>query len=563
MKKNKKNNSISYKRVYPSLFKRLYSIGLILASVAFVYALTPSLIPRDGVLQGVVAWVSAVVVYSLYAWTIWLWKWFWFPYYHSNFWAYLWYILSFAILIFGLTQATEWQNSVYFAAWLPPVETVRPYTILFVSLWVFLWIILVWRIFWKIVLIASAKLEKFLPLRAAIVTSFFLVSYLFWSIGSGILVQSFFWFIDRSSRQLNALIPATLDAPTNPLASWSEFSLIDWETLWSRGREFVSGFNSREDIAEFFDSDEWILDPLRVYVWLNSWDTLEERLDLLLEEMIRVWAFSRSYLILVTPTWTGWIDPKSITPLEILLRGDVATVWLQYSYLPSWLTLLSDYEAWEEAARRAFEVVYTYWSDLPEETRPQLYLHWLSLGSRYSENSSDIWDIIADPFAWALWVWPTFNNDLWNRFTRQRNPWSSFFSPTFWDDSLVRFFTQFWTYADLSREWGVFRILYLQYPSDAVSFFDTQSFWRVPEWMNYDFPPDISPELRFIPIVTFFQLLTDNLTATSTRSWHGHTYAAKDYLTAWFQILQPEEISQEKFLELYNYFLNTLTDEKN
>ena len=562
MKKNKTRKTSTNQTTYPSLFRRLYSIGLILASIAFVYALTPSLIPRDGVLQWVVAGVSAAAVYSLYAWGIWLWKWLWFPYYHSNLGAYLWYVFSALIVIYWLSQATDWQNSVYFAAWLPAVETVRPYTILFVSVWVFLGIIFIWRIFWNIVLVSSTKLEKILPLRAALIVSFFLVSYLFWSIGNGILIQSVFGFIDRSSRQVDALIPITLEEPQNPLATWSEDSLVPWNTLGSKGRDFISWVTSQEEFEIFYEQEE-VIEPLRTYVWLNSAETLEERVDLLLEEMIRVDAFSRSYLILATPTWTGWIDPKSIAPLEILLRGDVATVWLQYSYLPSWLTLLSDYEAGEEAARKTFETIYAYWSSLPEDERPDLYLHGLSLGSRYSENSSDIWDIVADPYAGALWVWPTFSNDLWNRFTRQRNQWTSFFSPTFWDDSLVRFFTQFGTNADLSRDWGVFRTLYFQYPSDAVTFFDTQSFWRAPEWMNYEFPPDISPELRFIPIVTFFQLLTDNFTATSTREGHSHTYAAKDYFTAWYQLLQPEYITEEKYLELYNYFLNQLHNEEN
>jgi len=562
MKTKKHQKNTPSKQRLPSLFQRLYSIGLVFAAIAFVYALTPSLIPRDGVLQWAVAGISAVVVYSLYAWGIGLWKWLGFPYYHSQTGGHLWYMLSVIIVMYGLSQATDWQNSVYFAAWLPAVETVRPYTILFVSIWVFLAVIGLWRVFWKIVLIASYKLEKILPLRASLIVSFVLISYLFWSIGNGVLLQSFYAFIDRSSQQVDSLIPITLEKPSNPLSTWSETSLIDWHTLGSKWRDFVSWVTALEEFEVFFNWQE-VTEPLRVYAWLNSAETLDERVDLLLSEMIRVWVFERSTLVLVTPTGTGWIDPKSINALELLMRWDVATVGMQYSYLPSWLTLLSDYEAWEESARRAFEVIYDYWSSLPSDTRPELYLHGLSLGSRYSENSSDIWDIIADPYNWALWVGPTYNNTLWNRFTRQRNTGTSFFSPSYWDDSLVRFLTQFGTSADLSRDWWIFRILYFQYPSDAVSFFDTQSFWRAPEWMNYEFPADISSELRFIPVVTFFQLLTDNFTATSTREWHGHTYAAKDYLTAWYHLLQPDDIDEETYLELYDYFLNTTYNEKN
>ncbi|MCH8519044.1 alpha/beta-hydrolase family protein [Candidatus Gracilibacteria bacterium] len=558
-KKQKKNTN--YGKL-PPLFARLYSIGLIFAAIAFVYALTPSLIPRDGVLQGVVAGVSAVATYSLYAWGIGLWKWLGFPYYHSNIGAYIGYALSAIIVIYGLSQATDWQNSVYFSAGLDPVESVRPYTILFVSIGVFLGVVGVGRIFGKIVLLGAYKGEKVLPLRASLIISFFLVSYIFWSIGNGVFVQSFFAFIDRSSQQVDALIPITQEAPENPLMTGSESSLIAWNTLGSKGRDFISGVTQAEEF-EYFFPDEIFLEPLRVYAGLNSAETLEERAQLFLEEMIRVEAFSRSTLVLVTPTGTGWIDPKSIKTLELLLRGDVATVGVQYSYLPSWLTLLSDYEAGEESARKIFEVVYTYWSSLPSDERPELYLHGLSLGSRYSENSSDVWDIIADPYNGALWVGPTYGNTLWNRFTRQRNEESSYSSPTYGDDSLVRFFTQFGTSADISRDWGIFRILYFQHPSDAVTFFSPQSFWRAPKWMSEEFPPDISSELRFIPVVTFFQLLTDNFTATSTRAGHGHTYATKDYFTAWYRLLEPTGISEERYLEIYDYFLNKKDNEEN
>ena len=555
-----KKNTTSKQRL-PSFFKRLYGIGLILAATAFVFALTPSLIPRDGMLQWAVAGISAVAVYSLYAWGIGLWKWLGFPYYHSQIGAYLWYVFSAIIVIYGLAQATTWQNSVYFAAWLPAVETVRPYTILVMSIWVFLMVVGLWRVFWRIVLISSYKLEKILPLRASLIVSFLFISYIFWSIGNGVFVQSFYGFIDRSSQQVDSLIPITLEKPLNPLSTWSEDSLIDWYTLGSKWRDFVSWVTDNEELEIFFNPED-ITEPLRVYAWLNSAETPDARAQLLLSEMKRVWAFEKSTLVLVTPTGTGWIDPSSIRALELLLKWDVATVGMQYSYLPSWLTLLSNYEAWEESARRAFEVIYNYWSSLPSDTRPDLYLHGLSLGSRYSENSSDIWDIIADPYNGALWVGPTYNNALWKRFTHQRNNWTSFFSPSYWDDSLVRFFTQFGTSADLKQDWWTFRIVYFQHPSDAVTFFDTQSFWRAPEWMNDQLPPDISPELRFIPVVTFLQLLTDNFTATSTREWHGHTYATKDYLTAWYHLIQPQDISEQLYQELYNYFLDEISNER-
>ena len=70
-----------------------------------------------------------------------------------------------------------------------------------------------------------------------------------------------------------------------------------------------------------------------------------------------------------------------MTPLEFLWRGDVASVPVQYSYLPSWLSLIVQPEYGHEQARAVFRKVYDHWRALPKATRPKLYLHGLSLGS--------------------------------------------------------------------------------------------------------------------------------------------------------------------------------------
>jgi hypothetical protein len=96
-----------------------------------------------------------------------------------------------------------------------------------------------------------------------------------------------------------------------------------------------------------------------------------------------------------------------MAPLEILYRGDVASVSVQYSYLPSWLSPLIEPDYGADTARAVFRVVYDYWRTLPKEQRPRLYLFGLSLGARNSDLSADFLDIIMDPYQGALWVGPT------------------------------------------------------------------------------------------------------------------------------------------------------------
>ena len=208
------------------------------------------------------------------------------------------------------------------------------------------------------------------------------------------------------------------------------------------------------------------MEPLRVYVGLNSAETADQRAALALAELIRVGAFDRSVLVIATPTGTGWVDPAGIAPLEILHRGDVASVSVQYSYLPSWLSLLVEPDYGADTARAVFHAVYYYWRSLPKERRPRLYLFGLSLGARNSDLSADFFDVIADPFQGALWAGPPWDSVTWRKVTETRAAGSPVWLPRFRDASLFRFTTQRNELTQTKTSWGPIRIVYLQYPSD-------------------------------------------------------------------------------------------------
>ena len=50
-------------------------------------------------------------------------------------------------------------------------------------------------------------------------------------------------------------------------------------------------------------------------------------------------AFDRSYLLLVSPTGTGWVDQTVVEAAEFLARGDIATCSVQYGRFPSFLAV--------------------------------------------------------------------------------------------------------------------------------------------------------------------------------------------------------------------------------
>jgi uncharacterized membrane protein len=248
------------------------------------------------------------------------------------------------------------------------------------------------------------SLGEAVPRRVALLVGFGIAALLFWTIGNGLLLRTALHQLDSSYRHIDALLPAELSAPEDPLRSGSSKSLVSWASLGAQGRERVVATPSKSDISSLTAGPA--MEPLRVYVGLNSAETVEQRAELALAELKRIKAFDRAALVIATPTGTGWVDPAGMAPLEILYRGDVASVSVQYSYLPSWLSLLVEPDYGADTARAVFRVVYDYWRALPKERRPRLYLFGLSLGARNSDLSADVFDIIADPYQGALWVGP-------------------------------------------------------------------------------------------------------------------------------------------------------------
>jgi uncharacterized membrane protein len=269
----------------------------------------------------------------------------------------------------------------------------------------------------------------------------------------------------------------------------------------------------------------------------------------------RVGGFERSMLIVVTPTGTGWVDPAAIDSVEYLHDGDVASVALQYSYLASWLYLLADPGYGADVARALFEEIYRFWTTLPRDSRPRLYLQGISLGAKYSEASTDLIEVMADPFDGALWSGPPHSSTLWRWLTDRRNPGSPAWLPRFRDGSFVRFMNQHGEWTDPAaasdNAWGRTRIVYLQYASDPATFFEYRSLWREPDWMRPPRGPDVSPQLRWVPVVTMLQLMLDMFMSTDAPIGFGHVYAPEHYIDAWVEVSDvrgwsPEEIARLK-----------------
>ncbi|WP_160153781.1 alpha/beta-hydrolase family protein [Microbulbifer sp. ALW1] len=521
------------------------SAGLLVGTIFFAISLTPSLIPREGVVQGVISGFSLAAGYAVGVFVAWLWGFLQIPSVGARTQRLLrWVAIIFSLLLaLGfLLQATKWQNSVRALMELEEVSGVRPLTIAVVAGLVFLLCLGIGKLFRRLFHFLSRKFERRIPERIALFAGFVGAIALFWAIFSEVVLTSALRTVDGIYQRLDAKIVPEMKTPSDPMDPGSSASLLRWQDMGHQGRRYLALRPMAKDIAEVTGTAK---DPIRVYVGLNAADTPAKRAQLALDELKRVGGFDRPYLILITPTGTGWVDPGAINSIEYLLGGDVASVAGQYSYLPSPIALMTQDAYGRETAQALFQSIYGYWSSMPKSARPRLYLFGLSLGALNSDRSFDFYDIIDDPFDGALWAGPPFRSDTWRQVTAERDKGSPAWLPQFRGGAVVRFGNHFGGYQKGKAKWGNFRLAYLQHGSDPIVFFDPGAAYRKPAWMEKPRARDVSPDLQWYPIVTMLQLGMD-MHAGIAPMGYGHSYAPADYVHAWHQLVAPAGWDEEK-----------------
>lgn len=515
--------------------------GLALGTIFFAFSLTPSLEVREQVAQGVISGLSFTAGYGLGAFGCWLWAYLGLPLPGRRAGRVVRGVTAAACGLIAaafLWRATAWQDALRELMGTAPRGGAHLLTAGLIAALVFAALLTAARVFRGTFRWLSHRLQPYVPRRVSQVIGVMLAVALFWAMIDGVLFTLALRAADSSFRQVDALIEDDVAPAADPMQSGGPASLVAWHDLGRHGRAFVSATPGARRLSRL-SGGKPARAPLRVYVGLNSADDPAGRARLALRELERVGAFERSVLILVTPTGSGWIDPAAVETVEALHHGDVASVAVQYSYLPSALSLMVESAYGAETARALFNAVYGRWKALPAQRRPALYAYGLSLGALNSDRSFDLFDVIGDPPQGALWVGPPFRSETWRTVTGQRDESSPAWLPRFRDGTVVRFMNQYNSEQVTSGgPWGPLRILYLQHTNDAVTFFCPDIAFRSPAWLTGQRGPGVSPDLRWFPVVTMLQLAAD-IVAGSAPPGHGHQYAARHYIDAWVALTEP------------------------
>lgn len=532
----------------PRVFQFAFSsTGLVVASFFFALSLLPSLLPRAAYVQGLISGVTVMIGYGIGAGSQALWDYLGIPKFTGRTRTIVLDVLIALVVglaLFAAWRQVGWQNEIRALFGMPQVSwTVWP-VIIGVALLTAVLLLIVARSLRLLFRTVFGWLGRKLPHRLAVVLGAAGLLLLFWLMITGLLVNGLLAVSNSIFSTLDESTGPGIEQPQAAERSGSPASLVKWDDLGRMGRSFVATGPSVAQINEF--SGGGAMEPIRAYVGLESADTPQGRADLLLAELKRAGAFERDALVIATTTGTGLIDPNGVDPIDYIFNGDDAIAGVQYSYLPSFISLLSEQRAVRETSLAAFDTIHQYWSTLPEGSRPKLYLYGLSLGSYGVESVLNSINAINEPIDGAFMSGPPFVNDLNTKIVTSREPGSPEWLPIYRAGSTVRF-TSEEGFADTPGPWGPTRIVYLQYGSDPVVNFSPSLAWERPDWLQDGRrPPDVSERMGWFPLVSMVQVAFDLPGAGSVPVGFGHLYSIKANAESWVAVTNPPGWSAEK-----------------
>jgi uncharacterized membrane protein len=354
-----------------------------------------------------------------------------------------------------------------------------------------------------------------LAVRVAVAGVLIVAGFVAIQVGLGLLISSY----DAENAGASGQSPARVGAN-----SGSPDSLAPWSTLGREGRFYVS--NAMAPAAIEAVTEEPAEVPVRVYVGMQQGQTPAERSDLAVAELDRVGAWDREYLAIMAATGTGWIDPDAINSMEIVTGGDVTSVAVQYSAVPSWIGFVVDPETTQVQNDSTVNAVLAAWRAKPEGERPTLILFGESLGAFGSQaawpEGSTPEEVTAE-IKHIVWIGPPSQSRLWKQWQADRTA-GPMWQPVIGDAAIARTYI-----SDVELEQAIPSegpvITFSAHPNDPVVYWSPDLLLQKPDWLDQPLGPGVDPHMRWFPVITYLQVGMDLISGGAPPEV-GHNYAA-------------------------------------
>jgi uncharacterized membrane protein len=304
------------------------------------------------------------------------------------------------------------------------------------------------------------------------------------------------------------------NAPQGASVAGGTYSLIPYDTLGLQGRRLVSVATTAAEIEDVMDESAR-KDPVRVFVGVDSADSMDEQVELAIQELRRTGGFDRSSIIAASPAGTGYVNYITVEAAELMARGDVATVAIQYGSLPSMLSM----NKVADASALYAKLVARLRTEIDELDRGiKLFAYGESLGAQTGQNGIElIWNGADLPVDGALWVGTPSGTGLFEQLTIGSS------IPVFDRPG------QLDAYIDSGQATPA--AVFLNHDNDPVASFTPSTFYTMPEWIGaVDRGRGVNQFQRWLPGVAFWQGLIDTKNAATVVPGEfkstGHDYRA-------------------------------------
>lgn len=523
-----------------SAARTLHPVGLAVALLFFAWSMSPSLLPRAWYLQGVATGISVGIGYGLGCATAWVVRRCgispqWSPRTRRIGWWTLAGAAAVTVPTF-LVLGSWWQQIVRDLIGMPRAERSFYLLVLFLALVIALALVAIGRgLRWATHCLTDVG-GRFVPAPVARLAAVVIVVTLVVMGLDGALHRGLLSMAERSAKAADKSTAEDVSQPSAPERSGSPASPQAWDTLGREGRSFVAGGPSAEQISAVTGAPART--PIRVYAGRTSADSVEGIAGQVIAELHRTHAFERKVLAVVTTTGRGWVNPNVAAALEYVNGGNTAIASMQYSFLPSALSFIADRETPQLAGQALFDAVHRVWVALPEVKRPKLVVFGESLGSFGGQSAfASGADIVSRTDGALLVGTPNFAQP-WGRLTADRDPGSLQRLPVIDGGRHIRFASRT-SDVNLAAPWEFPRVVFWQHASDPITWWSFDLLLHRPDWLREPLGPDVDPGMRWLPLVTFWQVTLDMIFSGDVPYGYGHAFGP-DAADLWVDILAPK-----------------------
>lgn len=351
------------------------------------------------------------------------------------------------------------------------------------------------------------------------------------------------WFaVSKASTMLSkgggALDAALTTPPSTPEVTGSPASGLDWAKQTREGARWLSMALPPSSIEAVMGSTG-AKQPIRVYGSLEIAQSDQDRVNVLLAEIDRTKALERKAFALFSPTGSGYVNYVATETFEYLTHGDCASAAIQYSVLPSALSLTRVPTGSAQTSMVIAGIVQRLLA-MPKSKRPKFFLFGESLGSQVSEEmyrGTGLFGLEGTGIDAALWIGTPaatiWRRQIWGERTITEvpavGPGAAYLPRSLMDWKALP-----------QKERAQVRYLLLQNGDDPIPKFGSQVVWRKPDWLgpNATRPFGAPKGTTWMPVTTFMMTFLDMLNALTPTpgvfAEGGHDY----------RLILPEAISE-------------------